>query len=121
MNFEDYPKYELFYTYPEIFDSEFVFNNLLTHFEFTNKLDGFYKVNNYSYRIILIKDNKFMKLYQYNNNNNYETPYIIWSFEYDENMSCYREWPSKNIAKQLFADKNGRTKEVLESMEKSPF
>jgi hypothetical protein len=119
MNFENYPQYELFDEYPQIFDSEFVFDNLLTHFEFTNKLDGFYKVNGYSYRIILIQNNKFMKLYQYHGNNNYKIPFIIWSFEYDENMSCYREWPSNNIAKHLFYDKNGKTKEVLESMEKN--
>lgn len=117
MNFEDYPKYELFHEFPEISESEFVFNNILTHFEFTNKLDGFYKVNNNSYRIILIKNNKFMKLYQYSND--CAIPYIIWSFEYDENKSCYREWPSKNIAKHLFCDKNGMPKEVLESMEKN--
>jgi len=59
----------------------------------------------------MIEDNKLIKYNCYSLDDN--IPYISWTFEYDANMSIYREFPFNNGPKELFCDKNGRTDKVI--------
>lgn len=88
--------------------------NLVQHTTYNNKEDGYYDVIEHVFRsIALIKDNKIIeyKCYEKDSCN----PFIIWSFEYDDDMSIYREFPIKKTPRHLFCNKFGRTDEIKAS------
>ncbi len=102
-------------TLPEISPEE-VFPHNRVEQCFVNKPDGMYVVKQEwtsLKHIAHIKDGKFVQYDYYNIDSTSDLKpefiHLIWTFDYDEKQSIYREFPKLGIPKRIFYDKeNGR-------------
>ena len=101
--------------------SDYLFpDGLIKHRYFDDQPNGCYAVFDEHKKnkcLAYIKDNKLTNYEEYFKDLP-NIPYIVWSFEYDDNMSVYREFPSNNIQKHLWYNKNGINPEIKEQMER---
>jgi hypothetical protein len=91
----------------QISKNEIFPNNLIQQIQL-NKPDGKYKVTDIDMGgcIAHFKDGKFV---QYDIYNVRHELYLVWTFDYDDKMTIYREFPSLNIPREIFHDRvNGR-------------
>lgn len=94
---------------PEIpFDQVFPENKIKQ--QHIDREDGQYVLSN-SWKtnikdVVHIKDKKLVQYDYYlrDQETGEEYIYLIWSFDYDEKMSIYREFPTLNIPKRIFCD-----------------
>lgn len=102
----------------ELKSSEIFPDSLIKHNTFVSKLDGVYKVSDglNKKNTVTIKNNRLLKYDCYTEDP--DVPYISWSFEYNDDMQVFREFPLNKQPRELFCDKNGVTDKVKEDNKK---
>lgn len=89
-------------------NSEQVFPNNLIQQTQIDKPDGKYMINDgfNEGNVVHVKDGKLVQYDCYlPDDSNEPYVYLVWTFDYDDKFTIYREFPSLNIPKMPFCDK----------------